>query len=877
MRAFSRVIFSAWFLLSTVWSLDITKDKIDRGTITINNEDITIRSGAFWSIVNNAITSFISNVNVEPGAALYVSSVSSQISLTATLLGDTYSIVNDGVISLNAITGAAYYFFDIMGKSMINNGDMFLSGSGDTATTVYMKANNWQNYGLIQLYQKKRTSGVVYLGNHGLTANNNGQICFFNQLWLQTANVLGTGCVTATANSSFYFSNTALTISSNQTFYLADGSTSIVALGSVTPLTFTVKGFGQVDGVSNKIGLAATLYNPKSGQNPWLYNATTEILTLYVGNYVQNFKIGPGYNDTKFSVVTDKAPGLPGPDLGSVMYNGPVPNPGLPVECKPCKSIPAIPGIDATSYTTTLTTTSAGSIYTDNAIVAISTNTNGIFTTSTVTRYPQPPTSLFLSTWTTSHADGSLETGSGLVTQSGTSFSTLFTIPPPVQTKFTSTWTTTHSDGSVETESGLVSQSGTSFTTLSTFEPAVQTEFTKTWTTTHSDGSVETESGLVSQSGTSFTTLSTFEPAVQTEFTSTWTTTHSDRSVETKSGLVSQSGTSYTTLSTFEPAVQTEFTKTWTTTHSDGSVETESGLVSQSGTSHTTLITYRISSEVSFYTRWVNSSSSDIPYSGTIGVSEGPSNRISSWLTVSASKGGADPSTSSNIMSTESVTTGVVSTDDGVTGIKSESVIASVRTVEVSAPGPTSGMATSNESDMRGPQETGTCSGDLVSSSSIDSEPIVGPGVVLSFPIGSVVATSGDSSPTDVSNSCSDIPRTGTVGQTGEENTGVASLGAGAGLSAGSAVGSGGSVGVAESTMMSQTRGLLSVNEDPTAVGIVSATRTGSVTSTTVGSSYAHVTAPTATATTYEGSASTLKISSITSLLLLLIFSLLRP
>ncbi|WP_162873729.1 hypothetical protein, partial [Enterobacter hormaechei] len=57
-----------------------------------------------------------------------------------------------------------------------------------------------------------------------------------------------------------------------------------------------------------------------------------------------------------------------------------------------------------------------------------------------------------------------------------------------VQTEFTSTWTTTNDDGSVETDSGIVSQSGTSFTTLTTFPPEstesdVQTEFTSTWTT----------------------------------------------------------------------------------------------------------------------------------------------------------------------------------------------------------------------------------------------------------------------------------------------------------------------------------------------------------------------------------------------------------
>ena len=85
------------------------------------------------------------------------------------------------------------------------------------------------------------------------------------------------------------------------------------------------------------------------------------------------------------------------------------------------------------------------------------------------------------------------------------------TFPPEydVQAEFTTTWTTTNSDGSVETESGIVSQSGSSFTTLTTFPPEsdVQAEFTTTWTTTNSDGSVATESGIVSQSGSSLLLL----------------------------------------------------------------------------------------------------------------------------------------------------------------------------------------------------------------------------------------------------------------------------------------------------------------------------------------------------------------------------------
>ena len=248
----------------------------------------------------------------------------------------------------------------------------------------------------------------------------------------------------------------------------------------------------------------------------------------------------------------------------------------------------------------------------------------------------------FTSTWTTTKSDGSFVTESGVISQSGTSFTTIATFPPlytssDITTEFISTWTATNSDGSVTTEIGVVSQSGTSLTTIATFPPSstesgITSEFISTWTTTSSDGSVATKSGVVIQSGTSLTTIATFPPMstssdIINEFTSTWTTTNSDGSITTESGIVSQSGTSLTTLTIFEPVtslavpsytvIETEFISTWTTTKSDGSIVTGSGIVSQSGTSLTTLTTFAPSSSSSseitpeFTSTWEISSSNE--------------------------------------------------------------------------------------------------------------------------------------------------------------------------------------------------------------------------------------------------------------------------
>ncbi|KAK6886599.1 Hyphally regulated cell wall protein 3, partial [Candida tropicalis] len=46
-----------------------------------------------------------------------------------------------------------------------------------------------------------------------------------------------------------------------------------------------------------------------------------------------------------------------------------------------------------------------------------------------------------------------------------------------VASEFTTTWTTTNSDGSVETESGIVSQSGSSVATVSTFSPEAENSY----------------------------------------------------------------------------------------------------------------------------------------------------------------------------------------------------------------------------------------------------------------------------------------------------------------------------------------------------------------------------------------------------------------
>ncbi|KAG5419410.1 hypothetical protein I9W82_003177 [Candida metapsilosis] len=375
MRILSKIQLAVCLFIATAWAdYNIqTGTIVDWGTQNVGLGDVNIAAGAIWSIINNAASDFHGNINVGQNGGLYVSAVDPSITLSATLYDSIYGVVNNGVISFNAIKGYSNYIFIIMGNKLLNNGDLFYSASGEGSTVSSIKSTDWTNNGFIQFYQEMKSDSYVYLGMDGKTMLNNGQICFTNQNWYQLTGLLGKGCITAQAQSSFYFINTNLQISEDQIFYLTTGDSSIMAIGSTNdPRTFHVRGFGTTNGVANKIGLSATLSSPTPGKSPFAYNARDGTLTLYVGLYTQIFEIGTGYDYTQFEIVSDTSRGIPQIYLGAVQYNGPPPNPGMPPECKQCKGVPGIPGIDkppATSYSvqTSEVPTSSASIFTPSS------------------------------------------------------------------------------------------------------------------------------------------------------------------------------------------------------------------------------------------------------------------------------------------------------------------------------------------------------------------------------------------------------------------------------------------------------------------------------------------------------------------------------
>ena len=441
-----------YLYISVVLGLNIATNTIDRGAISLNVGDITINSGAYWSIINNAISAFVSNLEVAPEAGLYISSTSSLISLQVTLLGLLNSITNNGIISFNSLASLTSSNYNLIGWSFQNNGEMYLGASGIVASTMSITAASWKNTGLLVFYQNQRNEGIVNLGAPLGTINNNGQICFHNEVYHQTTSIAGTGCITADRDSSIYITNAALSVSTGQTFYLADGASSMIVQALSTPQTFNVRNFGQVNGIANKIGLSIPLFALIG--SAWSYNSATGILTLRgAGLLLQYFNIGTGYDSSKFQVVTDSGAGLPSTLWGSIQYNGPVPNPGLPSQCRVCKSLPDIPGAQPTEYTTTITTTSNGNTLTETGIVDITTNTAGSwYTTTSIFTTGSTFRTEYTTSWTTTKPDGTIQTDSGIVSVSDTSLTTITTFPQPTQTEYTTTWTTTKDDGSVETD-----------------------------------------------------------------------------------------------------------------------------------------------------------------------------------------------------------------------------------------------------------------------------------------------------------------------------------------------------------------------------------------------------------------------------------------
>nr|MCP8719458.1 hypothetical protein [Asgard group archaeon] len=171
---------------------------------------------------------------------------------------------------------------------------------------------------------------LLLINAFALDITNDGNMCLYNKVFKEPAAVTGSGCITIEEKSAIYLSESHLSIPSTQDIYLANGESSIVVKAETRPKTFNVYGFGN----GNRIGLDAPLKGIYIlGYPAYSYNSGSGILTMRAGSRAQNFNIGKGYDPMLFSIVSDELVGL-STLLGSIQYNGPVPERTLSNSCQ---------------------------------------------------------------------------------------------------------------------------------------------------------------------------------------------------------------------------------------------------------------------------------------------------------------------------------------------------------------------------------------------------------------------------------------------------------------------------------------------------------------------------------------------------------------
>ncbi|ODV76939.1 uncharacterized protein CANTADRAFT_32420, partial [Suhomyces tanzawaensis NRRL Y-17324] len=332
--------------LASTNAITITEDTIQRGTINVDIGGVIIAPGVYWSIINNALTTIAGSLTVGAGSGFYVSSTSDLVGLTVGLAGVLNEIQNDGIIAFNSLKSLTAPTYQLVGARFNNDGQMYLGGDGSVGVPIMsLTAADWTNNGFLSFYQNTRSGGVVTLGAL-LPITNNGQICLFNEAYVQSSPVRGSGCITVGEESTVWIQNSLLSFSEDQTIYLESPSSAIRVEALSLSQTFTVEGFGN----GNLIGLSLPLNLDTILTKPYVYNAATGVLTLNSGLLTQNFHIGTGYNPNLFEVVNANYGGLITIVLnGGVIYNGPPPAAGAPAACQPCSTFPEAPGTSTTS------------------------------------------------------------------------------------------------------------------------------------------------------------------------------------------------------------------------------------------------------------------------------------------------------------------------------------------------------------------------------------------------------------------------------------------------------------------------------------------------------------------------------------------------
>lgn len=233
-------------------TFDVTSSLTKYAAFDFGVGDISIQKSASFSLINTFDCAFQGDINIEKDCEFLIASTAKALKLTFNNI--FHKIENKGKWIVHTLESAAASTCNIIVKSFVNTGEIILAFKGHVlAPIINIAASHWVNHGCLHLFQEIKSISVAILGVVGGTIENHGTICLTNQLCKQVTKIIGSGCIALEKSSSFFISNSFLSIDAQHTFYLGEGNPTIQAQAVSLPQTFKVANFGANG--SHKIGL----------------------------------------------------------------------------------------------------------------------------------------------------------------------------------------------------------------------------------------------------------------------------------------------------------------------------------------------------------------------------------------------------------------------------------------------------------------------------------------------------------------------------------------------------------------------------------------------------------------------------------------------
>lgn len=309
----------------------MTNTVSDEGEVYIKAGDLVFFPNVFWSIINNHYTGLTGAIDVGTGAAFHISSDKVSSGLHFQLTGN---VKNAGTINFHSKQSTISPKYNLVGTSFNNLAEakVFIGGDASAgAPLTYLTYSDFDNQGLLQFYQSRRTTGIVHPGVAGQLIQNGGSICVYNQDYSQRTRIYGSGCIRAQDNAAIKLHEPLRHIDTTQTFVL-DTLSSLLQVAGVKPKNpFTVAGYGNGNIIGTELSISKFEYED-------------DTLTIWTSALIYfKVKIGTGYDVSKFRLVNEKF-GAANLNNNGLKYDGPIPSGAITADhCLPCEDAPSIP------------------------------------------------------------------------------------------------------------------------------------------------------------------------------------------------------------------------------------------------------------------------------------------------------------------------------------------------------------------------------------------------------------------------------------------------------------------------------------------------------------------------------------------------------